>query len=75
MKHCIVMPMDKFVAEHNKLIKVLGEGKKAEMAKEAERQAAELKRVMGHPGDKPQLMLDRPRAMKRNHDTVVHSYD
>ena len=69
------MPTESFVDEHKHLIKVLADGKKAEMAKEAAKQAAELKRVMGAPGVMEHLMLDRPKAMKRNGDQMLHSYD
>jgi hypothetical protein len=72
----IVMPVDSFIKEHKHLINVLNTGTKEQCAREADKQKEELKRVMGRPGVKAHMMMDRDRRMKHYMESpLMHNYD
>lgn len=72
----IAMPIDNFIKEHKHLCNVLASGNKEARHKEAEKQAAELRRVMGHPGVKEHLMMKRRNGMKATEgDRLVHEHE
>jgi hypothetical protein len=73
---CIVMPVMDYIKEHKNLIGVLESGKRDARMKEAAKQEAEMKRMLSTPGgNKAMCMMERPKNMKRTHDSaMMHMY-
>jgi len=61
----VMMNAGDFIKEHERLIKVLRDGKSAALNKEAMRQHAELAKMLARPGEHSQNVSTRPCKMKR----------